>query len=119
MKLTKRPRWEELICSFMVAAGIPGFRYHKAKRRFFGVKGMAFVRIMPHSEGGWAKLPGHFKRYEIERNQGSPNPVVMIATSSHYGPNIEDSFVITRLETFARMLADLVQDRPDRYLGKE
>lgn len=103
----------------MVAAGIPAFTYSPSKRRFYGIKGFSFVRVLPHSEGGWAKIPSHFKRYERERNQGSPHPVVMIATSSHYGPNIEDSFVITRLETFARIMADLVEDRPDRYLGKE
>ena len=119
MRVTKRPRWEDLICSFMVAAGIPGVKYHKAKRRFTGIKGMAIVRVMPHSEGGWARIPSHFKRYETERNQGNPSPVVMISTSRHNGPNIEDSFVITRLETFTRILADVVSDRPDRYLGKE
>ncbi|MBU6278689.1 MAG: hypothetical protein KGN78_05540 [Actinomycetales bacterium] len=119
MRLTKRPSWERLICSYMVAAGIPAFTFDGLHRRFRGVKGFSFVRILPHSEGGWAKVPFHFRRYETERNQGSPHPVVMFVTSAHYGPNIEDSFVITRLDTFATLLVRLVESDPGRYLGKE
>lgn len=119
MRLAKRPDWEKLICNFMVAAGVPAFRYDGMRHRFTGVKGFSFVRIMPHSEGGWAKVPLNFRRYETERNQGSPHPVVMFATSRHYGPNIDDTFVIMRLDSFAQILATAVAAEPSRYLGKE
>jgi hypothetical protein len=119
VKLSKRPEWESLICRLMVAAGVPAFRYDGMRHRFTGVKGFSFVRIMPHSEGGWAKLPFNFRRYETERNQGSSHPVVMFATSKRYGPNIEDTFVVLRLDSFAQILATAVAADPGRYLGKE
>jgi hypothetical protein len=119
MKLPKRPEWENLICRFMTAAGIPAFTYNAGTKRFQGIKGYSFVRVMPHHEGGWAKLPGYFHRYETERSQNSPHPVVMFATSRRYGPNIEDTFVITRLDTFAQIMSSLVEADPARHLGKE
>lgn len=119
----KAPRigalWEKAICAYMASSGVPAFRFDGMRHRFTGIKGFSFVRIMPHSEGGWAKVPLNFRRYETERNQGSPHPVVMFATSRHYGTEVEDTFVITRLGTFAQLMATAVAADPGRYLGKE
>ena len=119
MKIHKQPKWEQLIARFIVASGIPGFRWDAASRRFEGVKGFAFVRVTPRVEGGWKNLPFFFKRYEGERNQGSPHPVVLLCTSRDNGPNIEDTFVMMRLETYSKMLVSLVNNDPARYIGRD
>ena len=71
------------------------------------------------AEGGWALLPLFFRRYEGKWSQDSRNPVVMLCTSKDNGPNIEDTFVVMRLETYASMLVPLVESDPSRYLRKE
>lgn len=118
MKIQKQPKWEKLICRFIVASGIPSFTWNASSNRFEGVKGFSFVRVTPRAVGGWKDLPFYFKRYEGERNQGSPHPVVMLCTSKDNGPNIEDTFVMMRLETYSRMLQSLVDNDPARYLGR-
>lgn len=117
--MTASPMWERLVVKYMTSIGIPGFSWDAGDRRFHGVKGFSFVRITPRNEGGWARLPEWFKRYERQRTQGSPHPVVMLATSRHNGPRVEDSYVVMRLSTYGEMLKDLVTAQPARYLGKD
>ena len=119
MKVPKEPTWERLISRFMVAKGIPAFTFDGGSRRFIGIKGFSFVRVTPRLEGGWAELPFYFKRYERERSQGSPHPTVMFLTSKNNGPNVDDTFVLMRLEPYSEMLKALVESDPARYLGEE
>lgn len=119
MRLQKRPLWENLICRFLVSSGIPSFTWNGKTKRFEGVSGFSFVRIMPRAEGGWANLPLFFRRYEGKWSQDSRNPVVMLCTSKENGPNIEDTLVVMRFETYASMLVPLVASDPSRYLRKE
>ena len=118
MKIHKEPKWELLISRFFVASGIPGFTWNSPSKRFEGVKGFAFVRVTPRMEEGWKNLPSFFKRYEGTRNQGNPHPVVLLCTSKENGPNIEDTFVMMRLETYSKMLVSLVNNDPARYIGR-
>lgn len=111
--------WERLVVKYMTELGVPGFRWDAGSRRFHGVKGFSFVRITPRNEGGWAHLPEWFKRYEKDRTQGSPHPVVMFATSRHNGLRVEDSYVVMRFSTYGDMLKALIDSDPARYLGKE
>lgn len=110
-------KWEDMIQRYIVSAGVPGFRWDGAIRRFTGIRGLQFARAMPRNEGGWAHTPEFFKRYERERNDGSGFPFVMFLTSKNNGPNIEDTFVLTRLDTFTALLANAVKADPERYLG--
>ena len=110
-------KWEEMIQRYIVSAGIPGFRWNGSTRRFTGIKGLQFARAMPRNEGGWAHTPEFFRRYERDRNDGSGFPFVMFLTSKDNGPNIEDTFVLTRLDTFATLLKNAVHADPARYLG--
>lgn len=119
MRVPKDPTWEALIARFLTAYGIPGFRYEGREKRFFGVKGFAFVRCSPKAEQGWKHMPFYFKRYETERQNGNPNPVVMFVTGKHHGPNVEDTYVLMRLETYAGMLKTVVEADPARYLGEK
>jgi len=118
-KKTDTYTWEKLVARFMVACGVPGFSFDGAKRRFIGVKGFSFVRVTPKTEGGWATVPWAFNRYETIRTLGNPHPTIMFLTSRTHGDNIEDSYVLMRLETFAPMLKQYVESDPQRYLGKE
>lgn len=119
MKVPKEPTWERLISRFLTAHGIPGFRFLPVDKRFTGVRGFAFVRCTPKIEvGGWKNMPYYFKRFESERQNGNPHPVVMFITSKHNGPNVDDTFVMMRLETYAPMLKALVESDPSRYLGE-
>ena len=112
-------KWEKRIVKYMVGLGIPGFAWDAGKRRFYGLKGFSLVRITPKPAGGWSRVPTWFTRYEDERSQGSPHPVVMMITSSHNGPSIQDSYVLMRLETFGDLIKPLVEADPGRYLGME
>lgn len=93
--------------------------YDGKKKRFVGIKGFSMVRISPKYEGGWAHVPFYFRRYENERANGNPHPVVMFLTSRHNGDDIEQTFVLTRLSTFTSLLQSVVEADPGRYLGKE
>jgi hypothetical protein len=70
-------------------------------------------------EGGWARLPQYFKRYETELRNGNPNPVVMFIASKDNGLSIEDSFVLMRLEHYIPLLTLCVHADPQRYLGDD
>ena len=119
MKVPKEPTWERLIARFLTATGIPGFRYDGQHKRFVGINGFAFVRCTPRLEQGWKNMPFYFKRYETERQNGNPHPVVMFITSKNNGPNVDDTFVLTRLSTYADMLKALVESDPARHLGEK
>lgn len=120
-KTPKSPggRWENILVRFMRSAGVPNFIYNGDARRFTGVFGFSFVRITPRSEGGWARVPYEFKRYETERSKGNPNPVIMFLTQRDNGEFVADNYVVMRLGTFAPMLAELIAADPNRYMRKE
>lgn len=117
--MTSRRRWEDHIAKYLIARGIPGFSWDGGQKRFTGVKGFQFCRLAPRDEGGWARTPEWFKRNERHRNNGTNNPFVMFLTSKFNGPEVENSYVLMRLEAFAGLLADAVAHDPQRYLGKE
>jgi hypothetical protein len=94
-------------------------KYDGKAKRFVGIKGFSMVRISPKSEEGWAKVPFYFRRYETERANGNPHPVIMFLTSKHNGSDIEQTFVLTRLETFTPLLQTAIEANPGYYLGKE
>ena len=122
MKIPQRTSagtWERLVTRYLIARGIPGLSYDVTKKRFTGIKGFSMVRISPTFEGGWAKVPFFFRRYETERANGNPHPVVMFLTSKHNGDDIEQTFVLTRLSTFASLLETAIEAKPGYYLGKE
>ena len=110
--------WEKLISKYMVSVGVP-LRWDERSKRFQGVKGFSFTRIAPASDGGWSRIPQFLRRYESELSNGSPHPVVMFVTNTRYGPDIEDSLVVTRVETFTEMLRICVENDPNRYLGEQ
>lgn len=120
MRVPKRGNeWERLISRFIVANGIPNFKWDQLHRRFTGIRGWSFVRATPRLEGGWAKVPFFFSRYEGERANGNPHPVVMFLTSRDNGPNVEDTYVLMRLETFVPMLLSKVNADPERHFRLE
>lgn len=112
-------RWERLLERYVNSVGISTFHYDNYAKRFTGVKGFAFTRVTPRMEGGWVRLPEYFKRYEKERRNGNPHPVVMFIASKDNGLSIEDSFVLIRLEHFVPLLATCIESDPQRYLGKD
>lgn len=118
MKVPKEPLWERLIARYLTAYGIPGFRWDGKSKRFTGVRGFAWVRSNPTGNGGWANVPFYFKRYESERQNGNPHPPVMFLSSKWNGPEVEDTFVLMRLDTFAHIFKALVESDPQRYIGE-
>lgn len=112
-------RWEGILVRFMRAAGVSNFQYAGDSKRFTGVFGFSFVRATPRMEGGWSNVPFYFHRYETERNQGNPSPVVMFLTQRDNGEFVGDSYVLMRLGTFAPLLAELIASNPNKYLGKD
>ena len=118
-KETNAATWERLVCRYLIARGVPNLTYDARKKRFVGIKGFSMVRISPSHEGGWARVPFFFRRYENERSNGNPHPVVMFLTSKHNGDGIEHTFVLTRLEVFTSLLKTAVEANPGYYLGKE
>lgn len=120
MKVPKKGNaWEKLISRLVVASGVPNFRWDHTHRRFTGVSGWSFVRVTPRNEGGWSKVPFFFRRYETERANGNPHPVVMFLAQRDNGPNVEDTFVLMRLETFLPLLVNKIEADPDRHLRME
>jgi hypothetical protein len=112
-------QWENLVSRFLVASGVPFFRWDGKAKRFNGISGWSFVRVTPRLEGGWANVPYFFKRYETSRSNGNPHPTVMFLTSKDNGPNVEDSFVLMRLETFAPLLVNQINADPERHIRME
>lgn len=112
-------RWENILVRFMRSAGVSNLIYNGDTKRFSGVFGFSFVRITPRIEGGWSRVPYEFKRYETERTQGNPNPVVMFLTQRNNGEFVGDNYVVMRLSTFAPILAELIASNPAKYIGKE
>jgi len=120
MKIPKKTRsWEHLVARYMVASGIPNFMWDYPSRRFNGIFGWSFVRSTPRLDGGWAQVPFYFKRYENERANGHTQPLVMFLTSRDSGPNIEDSYVLMRIETFAPFLVAKIDADPERHIRME
>ena len=116
---SKGNAWEKLISRLAVAHGIPNFRWDHYQRRFSGISGWAFTRVTPRNEGGWSKVPFFFRRYENERANGNPHPVVMFLAQRDNGPNVEDTFVLMRLETFLPLLVSKINADPERHLRME
>ena len=116
---SKGNAWEKLISRLAVAHGIPNFRWDHNQRRFSGISGWAFTRVTPRNEGGWSKVPFFFRRYENERANGNPHPVVMFLAQRDNGPNVEDTFVLMRLETFLPLLVSTINADPERHLRME
>jgi len=118
-KVTSKAIWENLIVKYLTSVGVPGFSYNGKDKRFHGIKGFSFVRIAPKADGGWANVPYQFHRYETERANGNPHPVIMFLTGRNNGSEVNNTYVLTRLETFAPMLKTMIEAEPTRYLGRE
>ena len=119
VKIPKSNRiWETLITRYMSSEGIP-LRWNETHKRFKGVKGFQFARLSAVKEGGFSRIPFHFKRFETERANGNPHPVVLFVMDARYGPDIEDCFAVMRMRTFTSLLKEGIEAHPTRYLGVE
>lgn len=102
----------------MASEGVP-LSWNETKKRFTGVKGFHFGRVSTVKEGGFARVPSLLRRFETERAHGNPHPVVLFAMDARYGPNLEDTLVVMRMQTFTAMLREAVETHPNKYLGVE
>lgn len=118
MKVPREPLWERLIARYLIASGMPVFRWDGKDKRFHGVRGFSWTRSNPTGNGGWANVPFYFKRYERERQNGNPHPVIMFLASKYNGENVEDTFVLMRLGTFAPLIKALIESDPARHIGE-
>lgn len=110
--------WETLITRYMASEGIP-LSWNELKKRFTGVKGFHFGRVSTVKEGGFGRVPSLLRRFETERANGNPHPVVLFAMDARYGPNMEDTIAVMRMSTFASLLKEVIEAHPNKYLGVE
>lgn len=112
--------WERMISKYVVGAGVPMFSWDGIARRFQGPKGLRFTRYSTFTKKGWNGVSDEFKRYNTTRkNPGEHGDLVMFVVNKQFGPSISDTYVVTRLDTFSKILSEAVTANPERYYRKE
>lgn len=106
--------WERTIARWFTVNGIP-VKWETHKGQFTGIAAHSIRRIVPQSSASnpdhrWARIPEIFTKYKDDPG------LILVFTNSRYGSGIEDSYVVTRLETFTPMFAALVTNDKERYI---
>jgi hypothetical protein len=110
--------WEKVITKYVVGAGVHGFRWDEVHKRFLGLKGMRFARVSVSAKLGWKLIPQEFKKYEEERkNPGEQGDLVLFVVNKRNMPYVRDVWVLQKLDTYAKTLAEAVAANGERYYG--